>query len=134
MVRTSFTSCIVTHYDDLCFFVGMLFLIYGATFHCLWEQRKKTMRNWFFMGYINIMFVLGTLYMISEAWANQVGFVDYPGGPLQFGDVSDGYPLDYMGNVVFLLADWLADGLLVRFSMRTLRTPLICTLPSSGGA
>jgi len=65
------------------------------------------------MGYINIMFVLGTLYMISEAWANQVGFVDYPGGPLQFGDVSDGYPLDYMGNVVFLLAYWLADGLLL---------------------
>lgn len=91
----------------------MLFIIYGATFHRLWEQRKKDVRNWFFIGYINVMFVLGTLYMITEAWSTQVGFVDYPGGPLQFGAVSDGYPLEYMGNVVFILADWLADGLLV---------------------
>lgn len=64
------------------------------------------------------MFVLGTLYMISETWSTQAGFVDYreyPGGPLGFASIVDSFPLGYLASVVYVIADWFADAVLVCF-------------------
>lgn len=119
----NFHIIVVLHTDDYPVVLGMLVILYCVTLESLWRvlyrsKGKEARRTWFFIGYITILFILGTLYFIAETWGTEAAFVDYrnfPGGPLGWEGVSDAYPLIYMGNVVYILADWMADGLLVRY-------------------
>lgn len=70
------------------------------------------------IAYISTIVLLGTLFMGSLAEFTQLAFVDnrnYPGGPAQYETDMFSIPVDEMGNVSFVLANWLCDGLIVRF-------------------
>lgn len=71
----------------------------------------------FLLTYITIFFILGTLYIISDARVNQFIFIDdrnYPGGPIAFTTEQYSIPLNVLTNVSHILGTWFADALIVR--------------------
>ena len=101
---------------------GIVFTLFCMTFRALtiglrWSDYKKIA----FLAYIMIMFLLGSIFMGACAQMTQLSFVQYrniPGGPSEYENVEFSIPADEAGNVVFVLTNWFADGLMVR----TIRT------------
>lgn len=77
------------------------------------ENRKQRI---FFLVYISILFILGTLFMAACAQMTQLSFVqyrNYPTGPSGYENDEFSIPVDELGNVSFVLTNWFADALLV---------------------
>jgi hypothetical protein len=95
---------------------GTQMVLFFLCISLLWRQRpKKT----YLLLYATVIFILNTLNVASTAAFNQDAFIsdrDYPGGPAQFENDQFFIPIDTLGNVSFMLANWAADGLMVRHS------------------
>ncbi|TCD66342.1 hypothetical protein EIP91_001446 [Steccherinum ochraceum] len=103
---------------------GIAFVAYGvhATlfFLCLtllWEERKRKPREaWIWIGYISILFTVGSIGNGANMFLNQDAFVNhrnYPGGPGQFEIEQFALTYDAVCNVVYIVGTWFTDGLLL---------------------
>jgi hypothetical protein len=66
--------------------------------------------------YSSVMFALGTMFLVSSLVTGIDLFIDYrnyPGGPAGYATVIFNTPVTMLGNVMFIVASWLADGLMV---------------------
>ena len=98
---------------------GVQFTLFANCFVLLWKQisRDNLRQKLPFMIYICVMFSLGTIFMVCSAAFTQMAFIthrNYPGGPNAVENDFLSAPIDEGGNVAFVMAAWLADGLLVR--------------------
>ncbi|EPQ55666.1 hypothetical protein GLOTRDRAFT_10171, partial [Gloeophyllum trabeum ATCC 11539] len=65
---------------------------------------------------ITVMFILGTLYFASATRTNEMEFIEnrnYPGGPVAWASAAFSIPINLLGVIVYVLANWLADGLML---------------------
>lgn len=65
------------------------------------------------------MFILGTIYVASNARTIELGYVrnrNFPGGPAQYSYYIYSEPITIVGLVAFFGANWMCDALLVGFS------------------
>jgi hypothetical protein len=72
------------------------------------------------------MFILGTIFVGANTKVNELSFVDnrnFPGGPNAYLAANYNSHPNLLGNTMFVIANWLADSLLVR-SACTLRIAL----------
>jgi hypothetical protein len=121
---------------------GIVFILFVLTFKQLIRTTTKsnyTQRR-LLMIYITLLFILGTLYIGSIAKMTELGFIDYrlfPGGPgilpfsssletwctndyhniAAFGQLEFSLPINQMSNVLFVIANWLVNGLSVRMDL-----------------
>ncbi|KAF8162561.1 hypothetical protein B0H34DRAFT_691776 [Crassisporium funariophilum] len=80
--------------------------------------------------YISLIFLFGTLIVGAGARFTQLSFIDgrlIPGGPSAFEQVEFSIPVDEIANVSYVLATWLADGMVVWRCMIIYRS---CRYPS----
>ncbi|KAG6848397.1 hypothetical protein H0H93_000549 [Arthromyces matolae] len=66
--------------------------------------------------YIWVLFLCSTVFIAANSNMARLAFIDnrnFPGGPSAYEQVMFSIPVDNMGNVVFVIANWLADGLMV---------------------
>ncbi|EIW79634.1 hypothetical protein CONPUDRAFT_106259, partial [Coniophora puteana RWD-64-598 SS2] len=100
---------------------GIVFILYimciSSLFSRLYQggsyshgrQYHKTI---FFIVYVTLIFVIGTVYVAFNNYITQEGFINqrnYPGGPSAFEENTSSVPL----NAAFTLSDWLADVLMI---------------------
>lgn len=67
--------------------------------------------------YVGLIFFFGTLFTGALAWFTQLAFVNdrnFPGGPAVFEEIEFANPVDIACSVAFVLANWMADGMMVR--------------------
>ena len=95
---------------------------------CLVTYRRKLRKSragLYQMAYIFFMFILGTIYMVSNTGSQVVCYVqirNFPGGPAQCNYYLYSAPITISGVVVFFWSNWMADALLVSFSLLLLTT------------
>ncbi|KAJ6631197.1 hypothetical protein B0H10DRAFT_1773766 [Mycena sp. CBHHK59/15] len=97
---------------------GVVLTLFSMCFYLLVKQTTKLnlKRNIFFLLYISIEFTLGSLFMGSLAKYVQLAFIEnreYPGGPGAYEEAMFSIPVDEIGNVAFVLTNWLSDALVV---------------------
>jgi len=97
---------------------GIVFTLFVLTFKQL--IRSTTKYNYThrlcFITYITLIFILGTLFIGALAKMTQLSFVDYrlfPGGPAAFEEQEFSIPIDEISNVSYVIANWLADGMVI---------------------
>ncbi|KAG5644541.1 hypothetical protein DXG03_008196 [Asterophora parasitica] len=100
-------------------------ILYGITiilfFQCmrgLLLPRKSSgiPRNIYMGVYTFALFGLGTVFIAMNARNNELAYIDYrgfPGGPVMFTFSRYNKAIVIVPNAAFILANWLADGLLV---------------------
>lgn len=97
---------------------GIVFTLYCMTARALLVGLKRSdYKKFGWLVYITIMFFLGSIFMGACSQMTQLSFIDYrniPGGPSEYENVEFSIPADEAGNVVFVLTNWFADGLMVR--------------------
>jgi len=100
---------------------GITFSLYFLSFHLLVREKNhvefKTRVP--LLICITVTFLLGTIFMISLAAFTQMAFIDdrnYSGGPNAFENNMFSIPVDNVGNVAFVLSNWMSDALLVSTS------------------
>jgi len=79
-------------------------------------ERSNYKRQLGFLVFITVLFILGTLFVYSLAEFTQLAFIEdrnYPGGPNMYEENMFWIPVDELGVVVFVMGNWLMDGLLV---------------------
>ncbi|KAI9461082.1 hypothetical protein HD554DRAFT_2028457 [Boletus coccyginus] len=97
---------------------GITFSLYFLSFHLLVREKNRVefKTRVPLLICITATFLLGTIFMISLAAFTQMAFIDnrnYPGGPNAFENNMFSIPVDNVGNVAFVLSNWLSDALLV---------------------
>lgn len=97
---------------------GVELTIFSQCMTLLIKQTKSSniKKNMPLIAYICALFICGTIFMGAAANMARLSFVDnrnFPGGPAMFETVMFSIPVDNMGNVAFVVANWLADGLMV---------------------
>ncbi|KAH9834557.1 uncharacterized protein C8Q71DRAFT_859538 [Rhodofomes roseus] len=97
---------------------GIVFTLFTQCFRALLldMNRANMKRRVFFLIYITIMFILGTIFMAACAEMTQLSFIqyrNYPTGPSGYENDEFSIPADEAGNVAFVLTNWFADALLV---------------------
>ncbi|KAH9474307.1 hypothetical protein JR316_0012765 [Psilocybe cubensis] len=68
------------------------------------------------LTYTSLITLFGTLFVAACTRMTELSFVDYrlyPGGPAAFENDMFSIPVDELGNVAFVLANWFADALMV---------------------
>lgn len=91
----------------------------------LWPSNRRR-RNPMLAAYAFVLFGLGTVFMAMNIRISQLGFIDnreYPDGPEAYQDSLFG-SLAVTPNTVFIIANWLADALLVS----RLPAPVACDI------
>lgn len=100
---------------------AMLVLSFTCT-HMLLQGRGAGARNMSrlrrnaLLGYVLFVTIIGTLFMAGCAAMTQLSFIDnrdFPGGPANYEETMFSIPIDEIGNVAFVLANWCADAMLV---------------------
>ncbi|KAG1809582.1 uncharacterized protein BJ212DRAFT_1378402 [Suillus subaureus] len=89
-------------------------------------------RNCFFLGYVCVMFTLGSLFIGSNSQFTQLAFINdrnYPGGPSAWEVEMFSIAVDEISNVSFVLADWCATALMVWRCVIIYRDCGICPWP-----
>jgi len=97
---------------------GIVFTLFVLTFK---QLVKTTTRDNYtqrlpFIIFISLIFILGTLFVGAIAKMTQFSFIDYrlfPGGPAAFEELEFSIPVDEISNVSYVIANWLADGMVV---------------------
>jgi hypothetical protein len=78
-------------------------------------EKKKDRRDWFFLTYISILIILGSvgnatnIKLVEEMW---VGNRNFPGGPYAY-YAAGGGPYNRACDVAYVINGWLQDGMLV---------------------
>lgn len=106
---------------------GVVAALCWLSIYTLWHRlRRKSAhrrRNIFFLIYACAMFVLGSLFLWSNALFTQLAFINnrgYPGGPSAYEEEMFSIGVDAIGNVSYIVANWLSDSMLVRLGRRWL--------------
>ncbi|KAI0258330.1 hypothetical protein BC834DRAFT_975244 [Gloeopeniophorella convolvens] len=97
---------------------GSAFTLFAICLNILIKQTNRTniKIKGAFIAYITILFILGTIFMVSSAEFTQLAFIDnrnFPGGPAAYENAMFSIPVDMAGNAAFVLTTWFADALLV---------------------
>lgn len=99
---------------------GIVMALFWLCFRALWNRLKckdpSRGRNLFFLLYVCAQFVFGSLFLASNSKFTQLAFINYrgfPGGPSAYEQQMFSIGVDEIGNVSYVLANWLADSLLV---------------------
>jgi hypothetical protein len=99
---------------------GIVMALFWLCLRTLWGRIKRKdpsrRRNLFFLFYACAMFVLGSLYVGSNSMFTQLAFINhrgYPGGPSEYENQMFSIGVDDIGNVSYLLGNWLTDSMLV---------------------
>ncbi|KIJ64851.1 hypothetical protein HYDPIDRAFT_132008 [Hydnomerulius pinastri MD-312] len=99
---------------------GIVLALFWLCFRALWYRTKikdaSYRRNMFFLVYVFVMFVFGSLFIGSNSQFTQLAFINdrnFSGGPSAYEEQMFSIGVDEIGNVSFTLANWLADSLLV---------------------
>ncbi|KAG8216215.1 hypothetical protein J3R82DRAFT_8248 [Butyriboletus roseoflavus] len=94
--------------------------LFWLCFSALWNQLKRKDpsrgRNLFFLLYVCVQFVFGSLFLASNSKFTQLAFINFrgfPGGPSAYEQKMFSIGVDEISNVSYVLANWLADSLLV---------------------
>lgn len=106
---------------------GIVLALFLLCFQALCNRLKRrdanSKRNLFFLIYVCVMFVFGSLFLGSNSQFTQLAFINnrgYPGGPSQYEEQMFSISVDEISNVSYVLANWLADSLLVWLSISLL--------------
>ncbi|KAJ6490171.1 hypothetical protein DFH09DRAFT_1208884 [Mycena vulgaris] len=102
---------------------GVMFTLWSICVYFLLQQirtsSRERVRSVVFLVYISLLFVLGTIYLATTTLATQLSYVqnhNFPGGPAAYNNfVLFSEPVGILSNVSYILANWMADGLLVGF-------------------
>ncbi|ESK95478.1 hypothetical protein Moror_12748 [Moniliophthora roreri MCA 2997] len=76
------------------------------------KGRRKDHLRLFSVIYVGLLFLCATLFMAGDSTMAQYSFVDYrlyPGGPAAFENNMFWIPVSEIGNVAFVVSNWLAD-------------------------
>jgi hypothetical protein len=82
----------------------------------LWPRRGKS-RRLLLALYTFMLFGFGTIFTGMNINSSKVAFIDnrnFPGGPEAYVLSIYSSPIQLTPNIVFILANWMADALLVR--------------------
>ncbi|KAJ7353528.1 hypothetical protein DFH08DRAFT_692544 [Mycena albidolilacea] len=98
-----------------------MFTLWVICVYFLWQQMRTGSRERnrcaFFLGYISVMCVFGTMYTVTTVHATTISYVqhrDFPGGPEAYNNfVLFSAPVGIASNVSYILTNWMADGLLL---------------------
>jgi hypothetical protein len=69
-----------------------------------------------FIIYITMMVFLGTLFLAAIGRVTELSFIDnrlFPGGPAAFENYEFSIPVGDTANVAYVVANWLADGMVI---------------------
>ncbi|KAG6826140.1 hypothetical protein H0H92_000995 [Tricholoma furcatifolium] len=115
---------------------GAELVIFIMCFTLLVQQttRANFRKNIALIAYISALFICSTLFIAANSEMTRLAFVDnrnFPGGPSAYEELMFSIPVDNLGNVVFVIANWLADGLMVSAPSSSLwaSTSINFTLP-----
>lgn len=103
---------------------GVHATLFFLTATLLWEKRHiRPKYTYGMLGYITLVFILGSIGAGCALRLNEVAFVDdrnYPGGPGAFDVEQNSITFNIVGTGAYTVNTWLADGLLLyRFFMFT---------------
>ncbi|KAG7100299.1 hypothetical protein E1B28_002074 [Marasmius oreades] len=90
-----------------------LLLVCAITFR---RNLRNSRAGLYQMLYISFMFILGTIYIASNARTMELSYVlnrNYPGGPAQYSYYIYSQPITIVGLVAFFGANWMSDALLL---------------------
>ncbi|KAJ6536618.1 hypothetical protein DFH09DRAFT_931288 [Mycena vulgaris] len=98
-----------------------MFTLWSICVYFLLQQirtsSRERVRSVVFLVYISLLFVLGTIYLATTTLATQLSYVqnhNFPGGPAAYNNfVLFSEPVGILSNVSYILANWMADGLLL---------------------
>ncbi|KAG6919945.1 hypothetical protein DXG01_013294 [Tephrocybe rancida] len=100
----------VAYGAELVIFAMCLMLLVRQTTRANWKMQVPL------IAYVWVLFLCSTVFIAANSNMARLSFVDnrnFPGGPSAFEQAMFSIPVDNMGNVVFTIANWFADGLLV---------------------
>jgi hypothetical protein len=98
---------------------GVVVTLFFMCFSVLYRQtatRVRSRQRIILWVYICVVFILNTLFIAANSQFTQLAFIDdrnYPGGPAQFENDMWSIPIDEVNNVVFVLQNWMNDGMIV---------------------
>ena len=96
---------------------GYNVLLYVLCFQLLWNHRKTDpQQSYVYIGYLTVLLILGTLYVVSDTRLVELAYVDhadFPGGPVAYALQEYSSPIEQLGNASYVVTNWLADGLMV---------------------
>lgn len=97
---------------------GIMLALYAICVYNLWARMTSENRrtSTFYLCYITVMAIFGTLYVISNTLAADLAYVKhrlYPGGPGAYTLSNYLQPSVSLGNVSWILINSMADGLVV---------------------
>jgi len=88
----------------------------------LWPRSGRE-RNYYLAAYTFVLFALGTIFMgMNGYWLGRC-FIDnrnFPGGPEAYANAMYSTAVPLATNSTFIIANWLADALMVSSSMITI--------------
>ncbi|KAH8809647.1 hypothetical protein DL96DRAFT_1717163 [Flagelloscypha sp. PMI_526] len=97
---------------------AVVVLSYMCIYFLVSEKRgtgSKAFKNYFIV-YVLALFIMATLFQACNSKFTELAFIDnrmYPGGPAAYENDFFSIPVDAAGNVVFVLANWSTDALLL---------------------
>lgn len=105
---------------------GILCCVTVLCMHELLSRRETTPRlRWYFnLGYVSLLFVLGTLGGAVQTLIAQRAYIDnrnYPGGPAVYLATHYNTPINVFGFACYVVATWLQDGFLVSAMLYNMR-------------
>ncbi|EIW81712.1 hypothetical protein CONPUDRAFT_53455 [Coniophora puteana RWD-64-598 SS2] len=96
---------------------GVHLTLFSLCFNMILSIKNKAMVDWLNLGYICLVFALGTLgNALTLKWC-EMAFVDninFPGRPVAFSLLENTDWVYVVFNAVYIVNLWLSDGLLVR--------------------
>jgi hypothetical protein len=81
-----------------------------------WSSRTRTRFSVILLTYTALIFVLTTFFMGSLARFTEMAFIEnrnFPGGPSAYEEQMFSVPASELGNVSFVVANWLSDAMIV---------------------
>ncbi|KAH7918828.1 hypothetical protein BV22DRAFT_1041483 [Leucogyrophana mollusca] len=104
---------------------GIMITLYSLCVYSLYQtlpssklDRSRWRRTWYQLAYISIMFLLGTLFAVANAWRALLPYFDDPsllGSPTGYTDSLWSDSISRMGTASFIISNWMGDGLVVSF-------------------
>jgi len=97
---------------------GVALCLFVQCAHALIKRmsRREYRRYLPFFIFVCVVFILSTLYEVSLDLFTQLAYArdrNFPGGPGNYEAVEFWIPIDELGNVSFIIANWLMDLLLI---------------------
>ncbi|KAF8662102.1 hypothetical protein AX16_001212 [Volvariella volvacea WC 439] len=97
---------------------GIMFTLFLICFYFLRTQitKENKRRTLFYLTYTTTMFILGTLYVVSNASTTDMAYVKhrlYEGGPAAYALLIYSHPLTILGSSCWIIINWMTDALML---------------------